>query len=301
MNRRVIAIAAVIALLFPVQALAEDDPFPGLSYGDKIPGTEITSPRNMSSDDWYASDAYVNLVCPSGSQKGTIISTRPSTGRVHKTWCWKNYRSPAEDAARAAQEEYQRAIDAAQKAAEEESRRWNEANPGKQKCVQWGPITGPNGEQSSGGVCANPVPAGTAPSGSETVEAPSVGEGDSSSSSSVSPSVSAPVSSGTDPDPTPPAATVNYRGSGHPFTTIVEGSVGKSGCPSGFQEANGLIVDVSTGKRYTECWPTRAWTAYRLGGEAWELFKSTGGSYDPTVEVARKAKVELLFEDFKAG
>lgn len=311
MNRRGIAIAAVIALLFPAQAYAEDDPFPGLNYGDQIPGTEITSPRNMSSDDWYASEAYVNLVCPNGSQKGTIISTRPSTGRVHKTWCWKNYRSAAEDAARAAQEAYQQEIEEAQRAAEEESRRWNEANPGKQKCVQWGPITGPNGEQSSGGVCANPVPAGTAPSGSETVDAPSVGEGDigsggssgggssapagdSSSSSSVSSSVSEPVSSGSDPDPTPPAATVNYRGSGYPFTVIVEGSVGKTGCPSGFQEANGLIVDVSSGKRYTECWPTRAWTAYRLGGEAWELYKATGGSYDPTVEVERRSKVELL-------
>ena len=317
MNRRGIAIAAVLALLFPVQAVAEDDPFPGVEYRAEIPGTRIESRPGASNDEWNNSDAMKNHTCPAGSGRAVGVDLRGTatrTDNIRFAYCIKTWQPQSTIDA---WEEYRRDLQAAQDAAEAESRRWNEANPGKQKCVQWGPITDPNGGQSSGGVCANPVPAGTAPSGSETVEAPSVGEGDissggssdgssggsstpsessgdSSSSSSVSPSVSAPVSSGTDPDPTPPAATVNYRGSGYPFTAIVEGSVGKSGCPSGFQEANGLIVDVSTGKRYTECWPTRAWTAYRLGGEAWELFKSTGGSYDPTVEVDRRAKVELL-------
>lgn len=317
MNRRGIAIAAVLALLFPVQAVAEDDPFPGVEYRAEIPGTRIESRPGASNDEWNNSDAVKNHTCPEGSGRAGGVDLRGTatrTDNIRFLYCIKTWQPQSTIDA---WEEYREALQAAQDAAEAESRRWNEANPGKQKCVQWGPITDPNGGQSSGGVCANPVPAGTAPSGSETVEAPSVGEddisggssggssggasggstpatGDSSSSPSVSSSVSEPVSSGSDPDPTPPAPTVNYRGSGYPFTAIVEGSVGRTGCPTGFQEANGLIVDVSTGKRYTECWPTRAWTAYRLGGEAWELFKSTGGSYDPTVEVDRRAKVELL-------
>jgi hypothetical protein len=69
--------------------------------------------------------------------------------------------------------------------------------------------------------------------------------------------------------------------------------VGITGCPVGFQAANGLIV-VAGGGTYTECWPERAWTANRLGGEAWELYKATGGSYDPSVEIDRRAKVDLL-------
>jgi hypothetical protein len=55
------------------------------------------------------------------------------------------------------------AIQAAQAAAEAESREWNIAHPGQQKCVQWGPIVHANGvSASSGGVCANPVPATSA-------------------------------------------------------------------------------------------------------------------------------------------
>ena len=320
MNRRGIAIAAVIALLFPIQAYAEDDPFPGVEYRAEIPGTRIESRPGASNDEWNNSDAMKNHTCPAGSGRAIGVDLRGTatrTDNIRYAYCIKTWQPQSTIDA---WDKYRRDLQAAQDAAEAESRRWNEANPGKQKCVQWGPITDPNGGESSGGVCANPVPAGTAPSGSETVDAPSVGEGDigsgssggsggssgdsgsgsstptadSSASSTVSSSVSAPASSGSDPDPTPPAATVNYRGSGYPFTVIVEGSVGKTGCPSGFQEANGLIVDTSTGKRYTECWPTRAWTAYRLGGEAWELYKATGGSYDPTVEVERRSKVELL-------
>jgi hypothetical protein len=75
---------------------------------------------------------------------------------------------------------------------------------------------------------------------------------------------------------------------------VVEGQVGTSGCPTGFQAANGLIVDVGTHKTYTECWPERAWIAYRLGGEAWDLYKATDGSYDPSVEIDRRNKVLLL-------
>ena len=224
-------------------------------------------------------------------------------------------KSAEELAVQAADEEFQRAINEAQRIAEEESRAWNEANPGRQKCVQWGPIRHPNGVgESSGGVCANPVPAGTAPSGSQSVEAPSVGEGDvsspaSSASDSVAPesepatdsssvSASAPAA-GLDPDPSPTGG-VSYRGNGYPFTVMLLGQVGITGCPVGFQAANGLISDVRARQTYTECWPERAWTAYRLGGDAWDLFKATGGTYDPSVEVERRSKVELLKAKAKA-
>jgi hypothetical protein len=78
------------------------------------------------------------------------------------------------------------------------------------------------------------------------------------------------------------------------------GQVGITGCPVGFQAANGLISDVRARQTYTECWPERAWTAYRLGGDAWDLFKATGGTYDPSVEVERRSKVELLKAKAKA-
>jgi hypothetical protein len=91
-----------------------------------------------------------------------------------------------------------------------------------------------------------------------------------------------------------PSGGVSYKGSGFPFTVILEGQNSNSSCPAGFQAANGLIADVGLGKTFTECWPERAWTAYRLGGEAWELFKATGGTYDPSVEIDRRNKVALL-------
>ena len=300
-----IAVATLFGVLLPTTSVADTDPFPNLNYGDTIPGYEVWDYSSRTWEEFTQTDAYKALVCPAGSELGGIHGYRSGVGRYNKANCWKNVKSAAELAAQAADEEFQRAINEAQRVAEEESRAWNEANPGRQKCVQWGPIRHPTGVgESSGGVCANPVPAGTAPSASASVEAPSVGEGDvgSGSTPSASPETSPtttsnPVSSspttGLEPDPAPSGG-VDYRGSGYPYTVIVLGQVGISGCPSGFQAANGLISDVSTRKVYTECWPERAWTAYRLGGDAWELFKATGGSYDPSVEVERRSKVELL-------
>ena len=296
-----IGVLTVITLLFPTASIAETDPFPGIGDRQEIPGTRISSEPGMTQGQWEATATYINwrvVGCPAGS--GSAISVDVSR-KIWSNYCVKTWQDPA---VTQAWEDYRKALDEAQRAAENESRAWNEANPGRQRCVQWGPITDPNGGQSSGGVCANPVPAGTAPSGSASVEAPSVGEGDvgSAPTPSASPETSPtttsnPVSSspatGLDPDPAPSGG-VDYRGSGYPYTVIVLGQVGVSGCPSGFQAANGLISDASTRKVYTECWPERAWTAYRLGGDAWELFKATGGSYDPSVEVERRSKVELL-------
>lgn len=295
-----IAVLTMFALLLPTAAVAETDPFPGLSYGDTIPGYEVWDYSSRTWEEFTQTDEYKALVCPTGSQLGGIHGYRWDVGRYNRAHCWKNVKSAEELAVQADNETFQRAIDEAQRAAEEESRAWNAANPGKQKCVQWGPIRHPNGVgESSGGVCANPVPAGTAPSGSQTVEAPSVGEGDvgGTSPASSSPSASSPATSssaaGLDPDPLPSGG-VDYRGSGYPYTVTVLGQVGVNGCPTGFQAANGLISDLATRQVYTECWPERAWTAYRLGGDAWELFKATGGSYDPSVEVERRSKVDLL-------
>ena len=315
MKAKGLALATALALLFPTSALGEVDPFPGVEYQAEIPGTRISSPAGYTQSQWDASDAVKNRApCPTGSASAMGVDV---SLKIWSYWCVKTWRPQS---VIDAWDKYYRDLREAQDAAAEESRRWNEANPGMQKCIQWGPITSPDGGQSSGGVCANPVPAGTAPSGSASVDAPAVGEGDISGGSSTSPapgsstpnptpepsdptstqssSTSAPTSSvppssGSVPDPDPSGG-VDYRGSGYPFTYMTEGQVGITGCPAGFQAANGLIIDVGAGKTYTECWPLRAWTAYRLGGESWDLFKATGGTYDPTVEVERREKVALL-------
>lgn len=215
--------------------------------------------------------------------------------------------NPAPD--RKAWEDFRSMVEAARHAAYEESLAWNTANPGRQKCIQYGPFIDPNGGQSSGGVCANPVSASVAPSGSpsiaaEPVAAAPVVEVDisvssSSPSSSNTASASAQVVTPLPVDPTPFGGS-DYKGSGYPFTVTIEGQTGADGCPLGFRAASGLIADVGLRKVFTECWPERAWAAYRLGGEAWDLFKATGGSYDPTVEIDRRNKVALLKARAKA-
>ena len=259
--------------------------------------------------------------CPVGFQGANGLIVDVSTGlrwtecwplNAWQSWVlggstWEKFKEsggtydPAAD--RKAWDDFRAMVEAARQAAYEESLAWNQANPGRQKCIQYGPFTDPNGGQSSGGVCANPVSAAAAPSGSpsvaaEPVAAAPVVEADipassSSPSTSSSVSASAPVVDPLPVDPTPSGGSV-YKGSGFPFTVTVEGQVGILGCPTGFQAANGLIADVGLGKTFTECWPERAWAAYRLGGEAWELYKATGGSYDPTVEIDRRNKVALL-------
>lgn len=284
MNIKAVAAALLLALTIPTSASAEVDPFPGVAHMAEIPGTRISSAPGVTQAQWESSDTYINRApCPAGS--GSAISV-DSWNKIWSIYCVKTWQASS---VTQAWEDYRNAVDAAQRAAEAESRAWNEANPGKQKCVQWGPITSPDGGVSSGGVCANPVSAPTAPSGSSPVSAGLVSESDVASGSS---SVSSSLSSSISPDPLPPAES-SYRGNGYPYTVVLPGQVGITGCPVGFQAANGLIV-VAGGGTYTECWPERAWTANRLGGEAWELYKATGGSYDPSVEIDRRAKVDLL-------
>lgn len=295
-NRILIGLLALVLSIGQVPAHAVTDPYPELNAGDEIPGTRVWSTTETTMAEFFQNTYRTGWACPRIETPNGDPYAMDGNGfdEAAQKWfrvClknpWRVYDAAAWDA-------YRASVAAAQAAAEAASRAWNSANPGRQKCVQWGPFTDPYGGVSSGGVCANPVPAGTAPSGSESVSSSPVTETDinlgssnSEVASSSSPIVALPV------DPTPPGESA-YRGSGYPYTQVVEGQVGVSGCPSGFQAANGLIVDVGTHKVYTECWPERAWVAYRLGGEAWDLYKATGGSYDPSVEIDRRNKVLLL-------
>ncbi len=286
MKKHFVAALTALSLLLPQGAMAEVDPFPGVEKGQEVVGYRVSSNPGERSADFDARIAGT-FNCPAGS--ASALEVNVST-KVISYYCVKTWESSA---VTQAWEAYRNQVSAAQAAAEAESRAWNAANPGRQKCVQWGPFTDPNGGVSSGGVCANPVPAGTAPSGSDSISSSPVSEADlaSSSSSSAVTSSSSPVAN-LPLDPVPGESV--YRGSGYPYTQVLEGQVGIAGCPVGFQAANGLIADVALRKTFTECWPERAWTAYRLGGEAWELYKATGGSYDPSVEIDRRNKVLLL-------
>ncbi len=301
----------VASLITAMPSLAEEDPFPGVARGEAVPGYSMAitcSDVPEVPDNCIRRGGGHLFICPSGSANDLTATLREDGSWASVLlWCrksWVRPSTPEED------RDFQQRIADATKRAEEESKAWNAANPGRQKCVSWGPIVHANGvSEASGGVCANPVSADTAPSGSPSVAADSVvaapvGEADISSNSS-SPTASSSASSSTSVlnplplDPTPVGGS-DYKGSGFPFTVVVEGQVGRLGCPQGFQAANGLIAYVGLGKTFTECWPERAWAAYRLGGEAWDLYKATGGSYDPTVEIDRRNKVALLKSRAKA-
>lgn len=213
--------------------------------------------------------------CPAGYQYSTGISVNATTG-VYTTIC--NAPPNAADILAAQQDaDFRARIDAATAAAEAASRSWNAANPGQQKCVQWGPVVHANGvSTSSGGVCANPV---------------ALGEGQ-----------STPSQDAEDVVATVPVLTPNQNivGTNQPFYKEVPGQVGVEGCPAGYQAANGLSVNATTGVTTTQCWSAEAWTAYRLGGVAWDKYQATGGGYDVAAEVDRRAKVAALVEQAKS-
>lgn len=304
MNRSsglVLVLALVASFLLTPSANAWDEqptnPFPGVGFGEEIPGyTKIA----VCTDTPEVPDNCIRRTgqpeCPAWSANDITPTLRlDGSWSSVKLWCRASWTAPVSPEQEAA---YQQSIRDAMAAAEAESKAWNAANPGRQKCVQWGPLVHPNGVGvASGGVCANPVPAGTAPSGSDSISSSPVTESDldGSSSSGVTSSFSVAL---LPLDPIPGDSV--YRGSGYPYTQVVDGQVGVTGCPVGFQAANGLIVDVGTKRVYTECWPERAWIAYRLGGEAWDLYKASGGSYDPSVEIDRRNKVLLIRSRAKA-
>lgn len=276
--------------------VAEEDPFPGVALGSEIPGTRVTSDPGMTQAQWEATSTYLLFSCPTGSGRGMGVDLNFTTDRSDDRWyayCVKQWQSQTSIDAWS---NYRTRLQEAQAAAERESRAWNAANPGKQKCVQWGPIVDPNGGESSGGVCANPVEPGagtTVP----TEEAPAVTVEETTTTTTTTPTTPAAT-----PEPVSNSSQfiedTSYQGSGYPYTKIYRGQLSTTDCPIGYQGANGLIVAIGIGT-FTECWPANAWAAYRLGGSIWESFKSSGGTYDALAEVKRRENIETLKREAK--
>lgn len=149
----VVLVSAVLMIFGAAPAQAESDPFPGVEYQQEIPGTRISSPAGYTQAQWEETETYRAFSCPAHS--GNAISVDVSN-KIWSNYCIKLWQPQA---VVDAWKEYYQALDQAQKLAEERSLDWNKANPGEQKCFQWGPLVDPNGGESSGGVCANPVSA----------------------------------------------------------------------------------------------------------------------------------------------
>ena len=184
----VIVVATAFSL---VPALAETDPFPGVTLGGEIGARQFVSPSTG-----MPLDGSAIISCGSGAGLGAVADGIVGNYVV----CTKTWRPTADVDADL---NFRSAQDSAVAVATLESQAWNAAHPGEQKCVQWGPIVHANGvSTASGGVCANPVaiPAG----GTSSSE---------SSTSSITPTPtqsesSTPVVVST-PTPTASAAPVN--------------------------------------------------------------------------------------------
>lgn len=229
-----------------------------------VPTTQATAADSVSVPGQVSAQQ-----CPAGYQYSTGISVNATTGEV--TTICNAPPTEADQIASQQDQDFSNRIAAAEAAAAAQSQAWNAANPGQQRCVQWGPIVHANGvSTSSGGVCANPVPLGAG----ETTPTQD----------------SEPVTE------TVPILTPNQNivGSNQPFFQEISGQVGTDGCPAGYQAANGLSVNVTTGQQTTQCWSQEAWTAYRLGGIVWEKYQATGGGYDVAAELDRREKLAAL-------
>jgi hypothetical protein len=275
-NRRInILLSALLIFNFigAQNSFAEEDPFPGVSTGSEIPGTKIWSQPGVTQSQWESTDTYKAFSCPAGAGNGMGVDMNFTTSNSDDRWfayCVKTWRSSVDVNAEA---NFRAAQNAAIAAATAESQAWNAANPGKQKCIQWGPIVHANGvSTASGGVCANVV----APGPTTTVQsqdAPTV-EGPTTVPTTTPTAQPSPAAAA--PDANPELAN---EGNGKPFTRVLPGQLSTSQCPVGYQAANGIIVAIGKGT-YTECWPTNAWQAWQLGGSTWEQFKSSGGSFN---------------------
>ncbi|NBP12190.1 MAG: hypothetical protein EBV09_02635 [Actinobacteria bacterium] len=285
-------------------ATADQDPFPGLADGAEVSQRQPINPSTGN-----PADGSAPIECPSGSGRSQVAN---ATTKEQYLVCVKNWRPTSSVNA---DREFSERQEAARAAAQAESQAWNAANPGKQKCVQWGPIVHANGvSTASGGVCANPVQPGAsttvasqeapsvqAPNSSGTSSGGSSTISDTSTAASSSPSTSvgssstnsSTTSSQTSPNPAAPAEDFSKLGSGTPYTRVLKGQLSTSDCPAGFQAANGVIAAIGLGT-FTECWPENAWSAYRLGGTAWEQFKNSGGTYDARAEMDRRNRVTEL-------
>ena len=149
-----IALGAVLSGVSP--AHAETDPFPGVEHMGEVPGTRISSPAWSQQAQWESTDTYQNylaLGCPEGSGRAIAVDVAVM---VWSNYCVKTWRSQA---VIRAWEKYYSDEAEGRATAYEQSLAWNKANPGKQKCFSYGPLTSPDGGTTSGGVCANAVAA----------------------------------------------------------------------------------------------------------------------------------------------
>jgi hypothetical protein len=296
-NRRLkVLLSALLVFNFvgAQSALAEEDPFPGVSTGSEIPGTKIWSQPGVTQSQWESTDTYKAFSCPAGAGNGMGVDMNFTTSKSDDRWfayCVKTWRSSVDVNAEA---NFRAAQNAAIAAATAESQAWNAANPGKQKCIQWGPIIHANGvSTASGGVCANVV----APGPTTTVQsqdAPTV-EGPTTVPTTTTPTAQ-PTPVAATPDANPELAN---EGNGKPFTRVLPGQLSTSQCPVGYQAANGIIVAIGKGT-YTECWPTNAWQAWQLGGSTWEQFKSSGGSFNVQAVIDLNNAIAALKSEAKS-
>jgi hypothetical protein len=151
-----VAIALGIVLSGVSPAHAETDPFPGVEHMGEVPGTRISSPAWSQQAQWESTDTYQNylaLGCPEGSGRAIAVDVAVM---VWSNYCVKTWRSQA---VIQAWEKYYSDEAEGRATAYEQSLAWNKANPGKQKCFSYGPLTSPDGGTTSGGVCANAVAA----------------------------------------------------------------------------------------------------------------------------------------------
>ena len=294
MNIRRTSIIGSLLLLIGIigvpQSSAEVDPFPGIASYGEIPGTRISSAPGQSQSEWEATAEYkARPECPVGAGNGLEVN---ATTHVYSIYCVKTWRPSVDINADA---NFRAAQDAAIAAATLESQAWNAANPGKQKCVQWGPIVHANGvSTASGGVCANPVDPGPGTT-VKTAEAPAV-EAKTITPPSTATSTPTPIATATPPDANP---TLAVLGNGKPFTRVLPGQLSTDQCPMGFQAANGVIVAIGTGT-FTECWPVNAWNAWRLGGTTWEDFKNSGGTTNVQAVIDLNAAIASLKSEAKS-
>jgi hypothetical protein len=187
-----VAIALGIVLSGVSPAHAETDPFPGVEHMGEIPGTRVSSPAWSQQAEWEATSTYQGYLaqgCPEGSGRAIAVDVAVM---VWSNYCVKTWRSQA---VIRAWEKYYSDEAQGRATAYEQSLAWNRANPGKQKCFSYGPLTSPDGGTTSGGVCANPVtaeevaentPVGEQPV-SDTVDTTAVNGSDSVGSNAAAP------------------------------------------------------------------------------------------------------------------
>ena len=146
------------------------DPYPNIPTGGEIPGTRIVSTDETSWPQFFNSTVAAQWRCPViyGPNGDPYAAENNGFDSVSGKWfrvCVKNpWREPIPQSVTST---YEAEKSAAIAEALKKSQAWNEANPGKQRCFQWGPLTSPSGGTESGGVCANPV--GVSSGSSETL------------------------------------------------------------------------------------------------------------------------------------